>query len=416
VAQEDVVNLLGATSLLPAGISSEAEAIRGVEQAIPILSQFIILDLHGKKQPAYIVGYDPDEGGGPWELSAGRQPRTKREIVFDRVLAERHGLKIGDKVEVLEKEFTISGLSNETTSWMTSYFFLQKTAAEDLLVVPQATSFLLIITSDGANLDYILQRLNRMSGVNALAKSEMAANDLKLFAKVFSLSVRLMVSIAFLVGTMVVGLVIYTATVERQREYGVLKALGASNRQLYRTVLAQATLAEFFERSQLGTIPGWFMIAAGLVYNGALFLIGFLTAGLHQASGEVLPKWGSDVPVLSRLWHSMEVNGNGSDPKGGIQGAVHRVSRKRKQLLALIISERPKALSDRVLKELHRGVTSLHGKGMYTQQEREVLMIAVTVTEMQHLKAVVKTEDPRAFIIVTPAQDVIGRGFQPLEA
>ena len=98
-----------------------------------------------------------------------------------------------------------------------------------------------------------------------------------------------------------------------------------------------------------------------------------------------------------------------------IQKVVHRVRRKRKQLLALVITERPKALADRVLKELNRGVTGLHGRGMYTQQEREVLLIAVTVTEMKHLKSVVKAEDPRAFIIITPAQDVIGQGFQTLD-
>lgn len=243
VAQEDVVNLLGATSLLPTAVSSEAEAIRGVEEAIPILSQFVILDLHDKKQPAYMVGYDPDQGGGPWELSAGREPRTKREIVFDRILAARHNLKIGDTVEVLDNEFTITGLSNGTTSWMTSYFFLKKTAAEDLLLVPQATSFLMITTSDGADLGYIVQRLNKISGVNALTKTNMAANDLKLFAKIFSMPIKLMVSIAFLVGTMVVGLVIYTATVERQREYGVLKAIGAANHILYQIVLLQALTA-----------------------------------------------------------------------------------------------------------------------------------------------------------------------------
>jgi putative ABC transport system permease protein len=49
-----------------------------------------------------------------------------------------------------------------------------------------------------------------------------------------------MIAIAFLVGTLVVGMVIYSATVERQREYGVLKAIGAHNRILYRTVVAQA--------------------------------------------------------------------------------------------------------------------------------------------------------------------------------
>src|SRR3989337_2567729 len=56
VAQEDVVNLLGATSMLPVGIMTQAEAIRGVREAVPILSQFVILDLYEKKQPAYMVG------------------------------------------------------------------------------------------------------------------------------------------------------------------------------------------------------------------------------------------------------------------------------------------------------------------------------------------------------------------------
>src|SRR5512139_1200826 len=158
VAQEDVVNLLGASSLLPAGIMTQVEAVRGVRDAAPILSQFVILDLHGKKQPTYMIGYDPDQGGGPWELVAGHEPRTNREMVFDRVLAGRHGLIIGDLVEVLGKDFTIVGLSNGTTSWMTSFFFIRKPAAEDLLLAPGATSFLVLTTSEGADSDDVLRR------------------------------------------------------------------------------------------------------------------------------------------------------------------------------------------------------------------------------------------------------------------
>ena len=243
VAQEDVVNLLGATSLLPEGILQKTETVRGVDEAIPILSQFVILDLHEKKQPAYMIGYDPKLGGGPWELISGSEPRSKREIVFDRIFADRHDLKLGDEVEVMGKDFTIVGLSNGTTSWMTSYFFIRKEAAEDLLLTPGATSFLLLTTSDGTSLDDILRRLNNISGVNALAKKEMSANDIILFAKIFSAPLKLMVGIAFLVGTMIVGLIIYTATVERQREYGVIKAIGAKNRFLYQIVVTQALFA-----------------------------------------------------------------------------------------------------------------------------------------------------------------------------
>jgi len=67
-----------------------------------------------------------------------------------------------------------------------------------------------------------------------------------------------------------------------------------------------ASLAQFVERSALGTIPGWVMLLVGVAYNGALFLIGFGTAGLTQATGEVLPKFG-EFPILSQLWRAMQV-------------------------------------------------------------------------------------------------------------
>jgi putative ABC transport system permease protein len=254
VAQEDVANLLGASSLLPRTTTARVESIRGVEQVVPILSQFVILDLHVKKQPVYLVGYDPDQGGGPWEMASGREPRRKREVVFDRVLAERHGLRIGDSVEVLGQDLTIVGLSNGTTSWMTSFIFVEKKEAEQLLLEPGATSFLLVSTSPGADLQAIIQRVNRQSDVNAVRKSDVAANDLKLFAKVFSMPLKLMVAIAFLVGTIIVGMVIYTITVERQREYGVIKAIGGTNAMLYRIVLVQALGAAL-----LGTALGVLM-------------------------------------------------------------------------------------------------------------------------------------------------------------
>jgi putative ABC transport system permease protein len=289
VAEDDVANLLGATSLLPNGMRQKIEAVRGVDKAIPILSQFVILDLHEKKQPAYMIGYDSRQGGGPWDLASGREPRSKREVVFDRTLADRHGLNLGDVVEIMGKDFTIVGLSKGTASWMTSYFFIRKEAAEELLLAPGATSFLLVTTSAGVDQADILNRLNNISNIDALAKKQMAANDLKLFAKVFSAPLKLMVGIAFLVGTMIVGLIIYTATVERQREYGVLKAIGGKNRFLYQVVVTQALFA-----SIVGSLLGILMAngaAQWIMFARPQFLIVFdlvdgeqaLLAGLGMA-------------------------------------------------------------------------------------------------------------------------------------
>ena len=51
------------------------------------------------------------------------------------------------------------------------------------------------------------------------------------------------VVIAFIIGVAIVGLVVYSAPLEKYREYGVLKAVGASGRQLYRIVLEQSILS-----------------------------------------------------------------------------------------------------------------------------------------------------------------------------
>jgi uncharacterized membrane-anchored protein YitT (DUF2179 family) len=52
---------------------------------------------------------------------------------------------------------------------------------------------------------------------------------------------------------------------------------------------------------------------------------------------------------------------------------------------------------------------------MYTGREHTVLLCALTVTEVHNLKSAVAKEDPNAFVVVSPAQEVLGRGFSPLE-
>ncbi len=250
VAQDGVRNLLGATSLLPPDMEAPVRT-RGAAQVVPILSQFVILDLHDKKVPAYLVGYEPKTGGGPWQLVAGREPRNDKEAIFDRVLAQRHNLTLGDTIEILDRDFTIVGLSDGTASWMTSFVFVRKTGLETLLRAPGATSFLLVTPSERVGDEELRRRLSDLSSLEVTPKSNVIANDLNLYGGVFSGPIRLMVAIAFLVGTLVVGLVIYTATIERQREYGVLKAIGARNGLLYRTVTIQALIA-----SSLGSILG----------------------------------------------------------------------------------------------------------------------------------------------------------------
>jgi uncharacterized membrane-anchored protein YitT (DUF2179 family) len=127
---------------------------------------------------------------------------------------------------------------------------------------------------------------------------------------------------------------------------------------------------------------------------------------MTRATGEVLPRFGADSPTVS-------VSDIENKPQDFRSWFTHR--RRRRQLLALIITGEPEKVSKRILADLGRGVTSLAGKGMYTGSERSILVCALTVTEAHTLKHAVASEDLKAFVIVSPAQEILGRGFNPLE-
>jgi uncharacterized membrane protein len=169
------------------------------------------------------------------------------------------------------------------------------------------------------------------------------------------------------------------------------------------------TWPQFSSRAAIGTLPGGLVLAAGLVFNGLLLLIGLLTIGLRQASGEVLPKYGT--------FHLPGLAAEAPAPKRHTERlrAWFRPSRRRQQFLALIITDQAQAVSDQILREMHRGVTALAGTGMYTHQPHSILICALTVTEVPQLKSLVSDADANAFVIVSPAQEILGRGFAPLQ-
>lgn len=251
VSQAGINNFIGSTSTLSSSTVETIQKTDGVSQVIPVLSQFIILDLHDKKQPAYLIGYDPSIGGGPWQISAGREAQSGNEVVFDRTLANRHQIQVNDTLSIMGKQFKVVGLSDGTASWMTSYVFMPKSTMEALLGLKGDTSFVLVTADAGVTQQKLVERLNTLSGIHASAEDTVIANDLNLFARFFSAPLQLMVGIAFLIGTLIVGLIIYTATAERQKEYGVLKAVGTKNTLLYRTVAVQSLIV-----ASLGSLAG----------------------------------------------------------------------------------------------------------------------------------------------------------------
>ena len=164
------------------------------------------------------------------------------------------------------------------------------------------------------------------------------------------------------------------------------------------------SLAEFISRSSVGVIPGEVMIILGLVYYTVLALVAIATVTMTRATGEILPRFGDESAPAAPSEQGKHT---------GLR-ALLVPRRRRRQLLALIITDKAEAVSNRIMSDLKRGVTSMQGKGMYTGKDHSVLMCALTVTEAHNLKSAVAKEDPKAVVIVSPAQEILGGGFAPL--
>lgn len=76
-----------------------------------------------------------------------------------------------------------------------------------------------------------------------------------------------------------------------------------------------------------------------------------------------------------------------------------------------IISEKPEEISEGLMTKLDRGVTLLKGKGMYSKENKDVLLCVVPRAQFTRVKEMVKDIDPYAFVMVTEMSEVLGEGF-----
>jgi uncharacterized membrane protein len=165
-----------------------------------------------------------------------------------------------------------------------------------------------------------------------------------------------------------------------------------------------ASWQEVFTRASIGSIPGKAVILFNAIYFLALILLAILTASLQQSSGEILPRFG----------FGFDSEAVGFDKSKVISQPWFNFKKRRAQYIAFIITDKKEQVYKRIIADLKRGVTAVDGKGMFTEKEHTVLMCAITVTEINNLKKVTGDEDPNAFVIVSPAQEILGRGFLPL--
>ena len=84
--------------------------------------------------------------------------------------------------------------------------------------------------------------------------------------------------------------------------------------------------------------------------------------------------------------------------------------------LVYLITDHEKAIANRLLEELEIGVTYLQGQGVYTRDNKKVILCAMQKRLLPRVQEIAMEEDPCAFLIVTSASEIFGEGFKDISA
>lgn len=286
LAQEGVKNMHMTSSAITMGDLRLAEKSEGVVSASPILFASSVLKAGESEVLSYIIGFDPEERlGGPRRVKAGTNQLARNEIIIDQAVARNQDLSLGDGVEIFGREFTITGITQGLTNIVNSVTFIHLDDFQSLRG-GASISYGLLEVKAGSAVEEVTEAIMAGNGnVLALAKADFSREERQIITDMSVEILNIMNWSGLLIGLAVTALTLYTNTLRKRQEYGVLKAVGARNGYLYGVVIIQSFLS-----LSLG-----FLGAAGLVW-----LLGYILPLVAQGINMTLTTTGiTRVLVLS---------------------------------------------------------------------------------------------------------------------
>jgi putative ABC transport system permease protein len=232
---------------------SQVRATSGVAQAEKyIASTTAWKQRNGRGAFVMVVGFDIDSGlGGPWNVVQGKieDLRMDRTVIVDDLYFEKLGVQhVGDSMEMFGRRAHVVGATHGIRAFTTMpYVFTSYRNALDYCAYQEdETTYILVKAQPGADLEDLRRRLSeRLSEVDVLTRDEFAnmTSNYWIFTTGAGMAIMLAAVLGLLVGLVVVAQTIYSSTMDHLREFGTLKAMGATNGYIYRIIIKQATIS-----------------------------------------------------------------------------------------------------------------------------------------------------------------------------
>lgn len=256
-------------SILPASAVDSLAGVPGVALVQPLYGRTMEV---GKSPNTGNFGFVMAIPDGPLQAEAAqsfglREIPDPGEIVLSDAAAQTIGADIGGDLYIGSAAFEVVDVVGVTGSAFSGTVVLNAEDAEAAFGAPGTYSFALVTVAPGTDLADVEAAIEAdVPEVNALTREAFADTTRREVEEGFLPIVSVLMGVSFVVGLAVIALTMYTSTVERVRDYGVLKAIGAAPEQLFAVVLRQS-LAVALIGFVVGTAIG---VAAGSILEDAV--------------------------------------------------------------------------------------------------------------------------------------------------
>jgi putative ABC transport system permease protein len=280
----------------PISVLETVRGVEGVTSATGDIQAFArVIGKDGKPLgsegggPPTFGGIASADSAGLWTIDEGRLPTGPKEMMLDRATADNGGFVVGDKVRVVSfagpREFDLVGVASygdiASPGGATFALFDQPTASEFLLQ-PGFVDAILVESDDSVSDEVLAERIDAALApelkLETLTGAEITAEvqgQIKDVLNIFSTFLIVFSYIALGIGSFVIYNVFSITAAQRQRENALMRAIGASRRQVSRSLLIEST-------------------AMGIIGSLIGFGIGIL---LSQGLNALLKATGFEVPT-----------------------------------------------------------------------------------------------------------------------
>jgi len=230
-------------------ITREIESIAGVARVYPLVIASSSARLpDGKTSGITLVGSQaPHFRGGPWNITDGKIENLLNDGCVSTDYFDRRALsfiKVGDIFEIGGKKVQMGLYTKGARGFGGIYVFTTIDRARFLgKVPPNKVSALLVDLEQGVDTLAVREKINTaIYGVKAWTNKDFSRSTVAtvLSSSGIAISIGTMIVFAIISGLVIIGLTLYSAAIDRIKDYGTMKAIGATNAYITKLILLQA--------------------------------------------------------------------------------------------------------------------------------------------------------------------------------